>query len=165
MIRPQEITVRQARPGDVSSIVSFSAAMARETEGRELDLERLRAGTVALLTSPAHGFFMVAETPEPDPKVVGQLMITYEWSDWRNGVFWWIQSVYVDRSWRRRGVYRRMHETVIALGKADPTVCGVRLYVARDNRQAQTAYRRVGLSPSVYDVYEEDFILTPHHPR
>ncbi|MEP6890786.1 MAG: GNAT family N-acetyltransferase, partial [Nitrospirota bacterium] len=79
--------------------------------------------------------------------------------DWRNGAFWWIQSVYVDPDWRRKGVYRRLHDTVVATGKADKKMCGIRLYVARDNRAAQTVYRRVGLIPSMYDVYEDDFVL------
>lgn len=164
MPQPQEIVVRRATLDDVSAIVSFSAAMALETEGHDLDRTRLREGTLALIASPAHGFFMVAERLHPGQELVGQLMITYEWSDWRNAVFWWIQSVYVDPRWRRQGVYRRMHDTVLALGRADPNVCGIRLYVARDNRAAQTVYRRVGLEPSLYDVYEEDFVLK-HHRR
>jgi len=89
-------------------------------------------------------------------------MITYEWSDWRNGVFWWIQSVYVDPAWRRKGVYRRLHDTVVEIGKADNKMCGIRLYVAQDNHVAQTVYRRVGLTPSRYDVYEDDFVLKHH---
>ena len=157
-----EIVVRRARQEDVSSIVLFSAAMALETEGRELDQERLRKGTVALLTSAVHGFFMVAEIVQPEPSLIGQLMVTYEWSDWRNAVFWWIQSVYVDPQWRRQGVYRRMHDTVVALGRADPKVCGIRLYVAQNNQTAQMVYRRVGLSRSLYDVYEDDFVLKRH---
>jgi len=91
-------------------------------------------------------------------------MVTYEWSDWRNGVFWWIQSVYVAPAWRRKGVYRRLHDTVVEIGKADNKMCGIRLYVAQDNHVAQTVYRRVGLTPSRYDVYEDDFVLK-HHGR
>lgn len=162
MLLSHEIVVRRAGLDDVPTIVSFSAAMALETEGRELDRDRLRAGTLALLGSLSHGFFMVAEVLRPNPRLIGQLMITYEWSDWRNAVFWWIQSVYVDPASRRQGVYRRMHDTVVALGKADPTVCGIRLYVARDNGSARAVYRRVGLAPSVYEIYEEDFVLARH---
>jgi len=148
----------------VESIVAFSAAMALETENRRLDVERLRAGTELLLRTPSHGFFTVAEVTEGSrPQLVGQLMITYEWSDWRNGAFWWVQSVYVAPSWRRQGIYRRMHGTIVDQAKADPLVCGIRLYVERDNRTAQTVYRRVGLAPSAYQVYEEDFVLARHH--
>jgi GNAT superfamily N-acetyltransferase len=149
--------IRQARPGDVETLVGFSVAMASETEGRSLDRERLRQGTQAVLKSPDRGFYLVAEAASGE--VVGQLLITYEWSDWRNGVFWWIQSVYVHASWRRHGVYRRMHEHVLAQARARKDVCGVRLYVEGGNRVAKTVYGKVGLSPTTYEVYEEDFLL------
>lgn len=159
------LSVRLAKLEDASTIVSFSAAMALETEGRCLDLNRLLDGTIALLGSPDRGFFMVAELEQVgDRRLLGQLMVTYEWSDWRNGVFWWIQSVYVNPAWRRKGVYRRLHDTVVGVGKADNKMCGIRLYVAQDNHVAQTVYRQVGLTPSRYDVYEDDFVLK-HHGR
>lgn len=155
-----QLTVRPAIQDDVDSLVAFSAAMAWETEQRRLDEARLREGTLSLLCTPSLGFFMVAEVRETErPRLVGQLMITYEWSDWRNGVFWWIQSVYVDPAWRRRGVFRRMHDAVMASAKAAPNICGVRLYVEQDNRTAQMVYQRLGLSPSTYKVFEQDFIL------
>ena len=154
------LKVRLARSEDAATITSFSAAMALETEGRRLDLDRLYDGTIALLESPDRGFFMVAELEQADGRqLLGQLMITYEWSDWRNGVFWWIQSVYVDPAWRRRSVFRRMHETVMATAKTSPNVCGVRLYVEESNSTAQAVYRKVGLTPSSYVVFEADFVL------
>ena len=154
------LIVRLARSEDAATIASFSAAMALETEGRRLDLDRLYDGTIALLESPDRGFFMVAELEQTDERqLLGQLMITYEWSDWRNGVFWWIQSVYVDPAWRRRSVFRRMHETVMATAKTSPNVCGVRLYVEESNGAAQVVYRKVGLTPSSYAIYETDFVL------
>jgi ribosomal protein S18 acetylase RimI-like enzyme len=157
----QQLTVRPADREDIGSIVAFSAAMAWETEHRRLDEARLRKGTLSLLDTPSLGFFMVAEIRESQrPVLVGQLMITYEWSDWRNGVFWWIQSVYVDPTWRRQGVFRRMLDTVMASAKTAPDVCGVRLYVEQENYTAQTIYQRLGLSPSGYRVYEQDFVLT-----
>ena len=160
MDQVHQLTVRPANRNDVNFIVAFSAAMAWETEQRRLDETRLREGTQSLLETPSLGFFMVAEVREREhPLVVGQLMITYEWSDWRNGVFWWIQSVYVDPAWRRRGVFRGMHEAVVSQAKADPKVCGIRLYVEQENRIAETVYRRVGLAQSAYKVYEEDFVL------
>jgi ribosomal protein S18 acetylase RimI-like enzyme len=159
-----QLTVRSATSDDVDSLVAFSAAMAWETEQRRLDEARLREGTVSLLSTPSLGFFMVAEVRESErPRLVGQLMITYEWSDWRNGVFWWIQSVYVDPVWRRRGVFRRMHDEVVGLAKAAPNICGVRLYVEQDNLTAQSVYQRLGLSPSAYRVYEQDFVFVPQH--
>jgi GNAT superfamily N-acetyltransferase len=157
------ILVRFADREDVDSIVAFSEALARETEGRRLDRTRLREGTLCLLGAPEHGFYVVGELVEGGRRqLVGQLMITFEWSDWRNGVFWWVQSVYVDPAWRRQGVYRAMHDHIVTRAKADPKVCGIRLYVERDNRTAQTVYQRVGLVPSAYTVYEKDFVLVSH---
>ena len=154
------LIIRPAKHADLESLVAFSTAMAKETEGRILDQARLREGTQSLLGSPAYGFFMVAEAPGTDPpQLIGQLMITFEWSDWRNGVFWWIQSVYVDPAWRRRGVFRRMHDAIVSQAKSDPKVCGIRLYVEQENRTAKTVYQRVGLAQSVYKVYESDFVL------
>lgn len=162
----QELTVRQARTDDVDALVAFSSAMAWETEHRRLDATRLHEGTRTLLSTPSLGFFMVTEVRQSDRSVVvGQLMITYEWSDWRNGVFWWIQSVYVDPAWRRQGVFRRMHDAVVSQAKADHTVCGIRLYVEQDNHIAQTVYRGLGLSLSHYKVYEQDFVLTQQKGR
>lgn len=170
MSAPLTFSIRPASMTDLDALVDFSAALARETEGRELDRQRLRAGTATLLTTPAHGRFVVAELAggtdleqAHTPLLIGQLMLTYEWSDWRNGQFWWIQSVYVEPTFRRRGVYRRLHEEVLRLATADGAVCGVRLYVERANHVAQSAYRRTGLHPAPYDVYEDDFILGAHH--
>ncbi|MEQ1793310.1 MAG: N-acetyltransferase [Nitrospira sp.] len=158
MTNSQEWNIRPGRLDDVERLVAFSQAMALETEGRRLDADRLHRGTRALLNSRIHGFFIVAELPQTR-QVVGQLMITYEWSDWRNASFWWIQSVYVDPAWRRQGVFRHMHAKVIEQAKDDPGVCGVRLYVESENRVAQDVYRRVGLKPSSYSVFETDFVL------
>ena len=164
MSLPNQLIIRAANLDDVESIITFSAAMALETENRQLDLTRLREGTLSLLNTPSYGFFMVAEIRDGEQRrLIGQLMITYEWSDWRNGVFWWIQSVYVALPWRRQGVFRRMHDVIVGQAKADPRVCGIRLYVEQDNRTAQTVYQRVGLSPSAYAVFEQDFVLAPGH--
>lgn len=109
---------------------------------------------------------MVAELSQSGTlQLVGQLMITFEWSDWRNAVFWWVQSVYVAPAFRRQGVYRTMHDSIVAQAKHDPTVCGIRLYVEQDNRTAQAVYQRVGLTPSAYAVYEQDFVLARHPSR
>jgi GNAT superfamily N-acetyltransferase len=161
MALPTPIRVRQAGHADVNTLVGFSAAMAEETEGRCLDQERLRDGTHALLNAPERGFFIVAEIPDGDrPRIVGQLMVTFEWSDWRNGVFWWVQSVYVEPATRRQGVYRTLHAAIVEKATANQQVCGIRLYVERNNHEAQTVYQRVGLAPSGYTVYEQDFVLS-----
>jgi ribosomal protein S18 acetylase RimI-like enzyme len=156
------IIVRRATLDDLEVLTAFNAAMARETEGRSLDTQRLRDGTAAVLKRPERGFYLVAEAPGAAsrlPGVVGQLLVTFEWSDWRNATFWWIQSVYVAPTWRRRGVYRTMHEAVVAQARAREDVCGIRLYVEGDNEVAQTVYRKVGLQRSSYVVFEEDFVL------
>ena len=153
-------SVRLARVDDITMLVKFSAAMAVETEGRTLDRELLHRGTLAVLQAPAKGFYVVTETPSvPDEPIVGQLMVTYEWSDWRNGAFWWIQSVYVDPAWRRLGLYRQMHEFVLKEDRISGDVCGVRLYVEAENMTAQMVYRRVGMLPSSYCLFEKDFVL------
>ena len=161
MSLPNQLIIRAANLDDVESIIAFSAAMAFETENRHLDVARLREGTLSLLNTASYGFFLVAEIGDGEQRrLIGQLMITYEWSDWRNGVFWWIQSVYVDPAWRRRGVFRRIHEAVVSQAKADVKVCGLRLYVEQDNHTAEAVYQRVGLKRSVYKVYEQDFVLS-----
>ncbi len=161
MSLPNQLIIRAANLDDVESIIAFSAAMALETENRHLDVARLREGTLSLLNTPSYGFFLVAEIRDGEQRrLIGQLMITYEWSDWRNGVFWWIQSVYVDPAWRRRGVFRRIHEAVVSQAKANVKVCGLRLYVEQDNHTAEAVYQRVGLKRSVYKVYEQDFVLS-----
>jgi ribosomal protein S18 acetylase RimI-like enzyme len=158
----RHFVVRPAATADLEMLVQFSAAMAIETEGRRLDRERLRRGTLAVLESTRHGFYVVAERPEGDGHgVIGQLLITYEWSDWRNADFWWIQSVYVDPDWRRRGVYRSMHEYILEMARAREEVCGVRLYVERDNGIAQSVYERLNLRETTYQMWEVDFVLEP----
>ena len=154
------LIVRPARMEDVDMLVTFSAAMALETEGRRLDMDRLRRGTQRVFDSPTRGFYVVAELPqESSPGVIGQLLVTYEWSDWRDATFWWIQSLYVHPDWRRRGVYRRMHEYVRQQARSRSDVCGLRLYVEAGNTGAQAAYRQTGLFPSSYRIIEEDFVF------
>lgn len=140
--------------GDVDTLVSFNAAMAQETEGKTLDLARLRLGVVALLQDTSRGFYLVAEMAG---QVVGQLLITTEWSDWRNAYFWWIQSVYVVPDYRRRGVYRALDGYVRAEAQRRGDICGIRLYVERTNRAAQRVYTRLGMARSHYDLYEVEF--------
>jgi GNAT superfamily N-acetyltransferase len=160
------LSIRPATPKDIDALVRFSASMAWETERRRLDRRRLRRGTQAVLRKPARGFYLVAELPQRSPaSVIGQLLITFEWSDWRNATFWWIQSVYVDSAWRRRGVYRRMHEAVLRLARKQGDVCGVRLYVEGENAVAKTVYAKVGLDVSPYRVFENDFVLSGKRPQ
>ena len=145
--------VRPARPEERDLIVRFNRAMARETEGRDLEEATIVSGVEALLADPAKGRYFLAER---HAEVAGQLMVTPEWSDWRNGTVWWIQSVYVAPAHRRRGVYRKLHEHVREAGRAEGVV-GLRLYVDRNNLTAQTTYGVLGMSESRYIMYEEDW--------
>ncbi len=147
--------VRPAYPRDLTRLVEFNRAMARETEDKELDEATVQAGMQAVLDDPGLGEYFVAER---DGVPVGCLMITREWSDWRNGVFWWIQSVYVAPQARGAGVFRSLYEFVLARARAARDVCGVRLYVERANRSAQAVYRSVGMQASHYDIFELDFV-------
>ena len=158
-----EIRIRPATIHDMQMVVEFNTALARETEGKQLEVSRLHQGVKALFNNPQHGFYLVAEEGSSS-NVIGQLLITYEWSDWRNGVFWWLQSVYVQESWRRRGVFRMLYDYVLAEARSRKTVVGVRLYVETQNRLAQQVYQEMGLLPAGYDVYELDFIL-PQPPE
>lgn len=153
-----ELTVRRATGSDLDSIVGFNASMARETESKTLDLDLLRPGVAAVLENDRLGIYLLAETAG---QVVGQLMLTTEWSDWRNAYFWWIQSVYVDPEFRRRGVYRALDRHVRDEALNRPDVCGLRLYVDRDNHVAQAVYAGLDMQHSNYDMYEIDFVFRP----
>jgi ribosomal protein S18 acetylase RimI-like enzyme len=147
-----KVRVRESAPEDLEVLIGFAAAMARETEDKELDGPTLRAGVAALLADPARGRTFVVER---DGAVVASLMLTYEWSDWRNGFWWWIQSVYVTPAERRRGHYRTLHEHVRALAARERGVCGLRLYVETDNVNAQATYRTMGMHEAPYRIYEQ----------
>ncbi|MDP2498459.1 MAG: GNAT family N-acetyltransferase [Candidatus Palauibacterales bacterium] len=143
--------IREAGIGDLETIVRFNREMARETEGRELDASTLRAGVNALLSDPARGRYYLAEE---DGRVLGQLLVTTEWSDWRNGEIWWIQSVYVAPDHRRRGVYSALHRHVRERARSLGAV-GLRLYVDRENREARRSYEELGMERARYAMYEE----------
>ena len=146
--------MRRATPEDLDTLVRFNAAMAEETEGKALELARLRSGVAALFQDPNRGFYLVAEI---GGQVVGQLLVTTEWSDWRNAFFWWIQSVYVAPAYRRRGVYRALHSYLQAEAQRHGDICGLRLYVERSNQVAQQTYSSLGMARSHYDLYEIEF--------
>jgi ribosomal protein S18 acetylase RimI-like enzyme len=146
------IVVRNAREQDIPALTHFNVAMARETENKILSPAKVRAGMRAVIRHPDHGFYLVAEL---NGQIAGSLLVTREWSDWRNGVFWWIQSVYVPPEFRKRGIYRALHDAVKAHAKSSPEVCGFRLYVAKNNRAAMAVYSKLGMSETEYRIYEE----------
>jgi len=146
-----DVLFREATPADVPAIIDFQLAMARETENLELDRGILTRGVNALFTDPSLGRYYIAEQ---DGKAIGSLMITYEWSDWRSGMVWWIQSVYVVPEYRRRGVYAGLYAHVKAFVEPDPSIRGIRLYVDNRNSSAQQVYARLGMEGEHYRVFE-----------
>jgi GNAT superfamily N-acetyltransferase len=148
------VTIRNAIPADVETIAAYNSEMALETEGRPLDPALIVPGVGALVADVGKGRYWVAEA---DGRIVGQIMVTYEWSDWRNGTQWWIQSVYVHPDYRRRGVFSALYRHVESLARTESSVCGLRLYVERDNRRAQQTYLALGMQHPGYEVMEVDF--------
>ena len=144
--------IRRALAQDAEELAEFNSNIARETEGVELIPEVIGAGVRAMIENPQMGFYLVVEL---DNGIQASLMVTTEWSDWRNGMFWWIQSVYVEPDWRRQGLYRRLYEEVKRLAAMDRGVCGYRLYVEKDNRIAQQTYAALGMAECDYRLYEE----------
>jgi len=145
------LTLRRAGPGDAAVIAEFNQRLAQESEGKTLDPAVLAAGVAAGLADPCKARYFVAEE---DGLAVGQVMLTTEWSDWRNGWVWWIQSVYVRPEARRRGVFRALFQHAHEAARADPEVVGLRLYVERDNHAAQQTYQRLGMERTGYLVLE-----------
>ena len=147
--------VRPATTADVEMLVEFNASMAMETEGKRLSREILALGVQGLIANPNRGRYLIA--CNGDGRVVGQLMHTYEWSDWRNGDVWWIQSVYVEPGFRRRGVFQTLYRAIRSMALEAGGVVGLRLYVEHQNRSAQATYRAMGMRDAGYSVMEEMF--------
>lgn len=143
--------IRKATQEDAEIIARFNIEMALETENKVLQQEKIENGVRSLFKRPELGFYMVAEV---EGTVIGSLMITKEWSDWRNGVFWWMQSVYVVPEFRRKGVYRSMYQKIKELAAQKPDVCGFRLYVENENRIAQKVYSDLGMDETHYKMFE-----------
>jgi GNAT superfamily N-acetyltransferase len=146
-----DFRIRDGRPGDAAIIAAHNSAMAEETEGRALDPGVIGPGVEALLQDASKGRYWVAES---EGEVIGQLMVTYEWSDWRNGMIWWIQSVYVAPAWRRKGVFSALFHHVESLVQVTPQVIGMRLYVEENNARAQSTYATLGMAKPNYIVME-----------
>src|SRR5579859_3169765 len=149
--------IRKAVLRDAGVIAGFNVNLARETEGVELDRETVRNGVETLLKDPAKGVYFVAETDRKSAtgEIAGQLCFTREWSDWRNGDFWWIQSVYVKKEWRGRGIFTALFEHVQQLARRQPEVCGLRLYMEQGNERARRVYQKLGMKQTHYQVFEK----------
>ena len=148
-------TVRDAARSDVPFLADCNIAMAFESEGKHLDRDVLTRGIVAVFDHPERGFYLVAER---DGKAVGSLLITHEWSDWRNGGWWWIQSVYVRPEARRSGVFSALYREVDARARASEGVIGLRLYVEKENARAQATYAALGMEPAYYSLYQASYV-------
>lgn len=145
--------IRIAEPSDAAHLVEFNQAMALETEGRELDPKLIGPGVEAVFADEKMGFYIVAEDASG---IVGGLLVTYEWSDWRNAWFWWIQSVYILPRGRGTGLYSGMYAFVKQKAASAGNVCGFRLYVENDNHHARNVYEKLGMGSSHYLMYEEE---------
>lgn len=164
-----DVIIRDAMPDDIELIAEFNRRMALETEIKTLNPAVARQGVAQLLARPELGRYFVAcsnlsqssggrdEDGSMEVGVVGQCMITYEWSDWRAGLFWWIQSVYVQPDFRGRGVFRAIFQHVASLARASRDVCGLRLYVEHNNSGAISTYERLGMVPSGHTMFEIDW--------
>ena len=144
------ITVRKAKETDSEAIISFQEAMAMETEGLRLDRTVLTPGVRRVFDDPSKGCYYVAED---EGSVIASLLITYEWSDWRNADVWWFQSVYVKKEYRRKGIFRLMYSYIRGEAEANG-IAGLRLYVETNNIVAQKTYESMGMNGEHYRMYE-----------
>ena len=149
-----EIVVRQATLDDSMILSQFNMSMAEETEGRQLDQTTVNAGVKQLFRDSRQGFYLMAEV---GGSARGSLMITYEWSDWRNGLFWWIQSVYVVPAARRSGVFTALYQYVKKMAQDENAACGLRLYMEKDNIADRAVYMAKGMHTTPYQVFEDLF--------
>jgi ribosomal protein S18 acetylase RimI-like enzyme len=150
-----QVVIRKAGIEDVESIASFNIKMAIETEDKKLNKNLVMRGVKAVIKDSNKGFYLIAEQIAEQKRTVGQLLITFEWSDWRNKYFWWIQSVYVDKNFRNRKVLSQLYRRVTAMAEESKEVCGFRLYVEKHNRQAKKVYESLGMVKTPYEVYEK----------
>ena len=152
---PVSVSIRSASMADIPELVAWNAAMAWETEHKRLDPALLEKGVAVVLEQPRRGFYLIAEQ---GGMAVASLLVTYEWSDWRCGDFWWIQSVYVVPAARRIGVFRTLYAEVEQRAAAAGAV-GLRLYVETENQRAQATYGGLGMQRCHYYMYETEFAL------
>jgi ribosomal protein S18 acetylase RimI-like enzyme len=146
--------IRAATSEDAGVLAEFNIKMAWETEHKTLDPTLIQNGVLKLFEEPDLGFYTLVEM---DGEIAGALMITSEWSDWRNGLFWWIQSVYILPEYRRRGIFTALYNHIRHRASQDPEICGLRLYVEKENTRAQQTYIRAGMKETGYRLYEEEF--------
>ncbi len=155
-----KLNILRAGLEHTASIARMNQMMALETEAKSLAYDDIFAGVTAVMQDPSLGFYLVAceaSSQDPDDAVLACLAITYEWSDWRNGLFWWIQSVYVNKQHRSKGIFRQMYQAVTSLARQDARICGLRLYVEKANQDAIRTYLGIGMTETDYRLMEEMF--------
>ncbi len=146
--------ITQPNINDVSNLVDFNIKMAKETENKALNKQTVTKGVSQVLNNSKLGYYVIAKHKN---NIMGSLMITYEWSDWRNGMFWWIQSVYVKKEYRKQGVYKKMYSYIKDKALKDNSCTGIRLYVEQENKIAQSVYKKLGMNETHYKLFEIDF--------
>ena len=146
--------VSKAQKSDIPEIIQFNINMAMETENKKLDEQTVTKGVNEVFNSPSLGYYIITKDSSG---ILGCLMITYEWSDWRNGLFWWIQSVYVKKTYRRKGVFKKMYKFIHERAINDKKCTGIRLYVENNNSIAQKVYNNLGMEETYYKLFEVDF--------
>jgi len=144
--------IRKGQLSDLNDLIQFNQAMAMETEALALDGNLLKKGVNTLLSQPEKGFYLVAEV---DNEIVGSLMVTFEWSDWRAKDYYWIQSVYIRPENRRQGIYGKLYQAVKDIAEQNGGAASFRLYVEQENSKAQQTYQALGMEQSYYLMYEE----------
>jgi GNAT superfamily N-acetyltransferase len=149
------LLIRKAKFEDLERIVDFNIQMAKETEEKILEKNVAREGVKAVLNNELKGFFLLAEENRGRKKICGQLMITFEWSDWRNKNIWWIQSVFVDKNYRNRKVFSKLFNSVTKMALSEKEVGGLRLYVEKHNDSAKQVYESLGMKKTPYEIYEK----------
>lgn len=143
--------IRPAVPADAVTIARFQEQMAKETEGITLDAEVVGKGVNSIFEDSSRGIYYVLEV---EGRIIASLLITYEWSEWRNGQVWWIQSVYVEKDFRGQGIFKRLYAYIQSLAASDDNIRGIRLYVDNTNTAAQKVYQSIGMNGDHYKVYE-----------
>jgi GNAT superfamily N-acetyltransferase len=149
------LLIRKAKLADLEKIVDFNIQMAKETEEKILEKNVTRGGVEAVLNNESKGFFLLAEENKGENEICGQLMITYEWSDWRNKNIWWIQSVFVDKNYRNKKVFSKLFKFVTKMSLSEKGVGGLRLYVEKHNKSAKQVYESLGMKKTPYEIYEK----------
>ena len=150
------VVIREARYDDVQSIAKFNMEMALETENKKLEETIVDKGVRAVIEDSQKGFYLVAEKRGDRPSIVGQLLVTYEWSDWRNQNIWWIQSVYVQKNFRNQKIFSKLYNHVVDIARNEKNICGIRLYVEEQNESAKQVYKTLGMKKTSYEIYEKE---------